>query len=95
MFNDSALAYNMITQQSKEAWRYIYTTRKIWGMLALFYGIQLVLREANMVADGLAKWAHVMVEMIEWHHLQEIPRSVQKLVFADRIGLPSFCNKCK
>lgn len=47
-----------------------------------------------MVADGLAKWAYTREALVECRQLGELPRSIQKLIFVDRIGLPYVCSKC-
>lgn len=73
---------------------YNYFLRKLRRVLDKFPGIHLVTREANMVADGLAKWAYTREALFECRQLGELPRSIQKLIFFDRIGLPYVCSKC-
>lgn len=48
----------------------------------------------EMVADGLAKLAHISDHMVESQELGEIPMAVLKLFFIDKIGLPYFRHKC-
>lgn len=52
-------------------------------------------RDANKVADGLAKWAYTMEEIFECQQLEELPRFIQKLVFVDIVRLAYFSPKCK
>lgn len=47
-----------------------------------------------MVADGLAKFAHISDYMVESQELGEIPMVVLQLFFIDKIGLPYFRHKC-
>lgn len=63
--------------------------------LISFTGLQLMTRDANKVADGLAKWAYTMEEIFECQQLEELPRFIQKLVFVDIVRLAYFSPKCK
>lgn len=55
---DSAMAFNMITRRTIEAWKYEFLVRRVRRLLTGFNGLKLVYREQNGVADSLAKWAH-------------------------------------
>lgn len=90
---DSATAFNMTLRKVPEAWNYTFSIRKIRERLAPLEGLYLTTRQANMVADGLAKWAYTMDEMVTFQNLDEIPRVIQKLIFIDRVGLPYFRPK--
>lgn len=68
--------------------------RKIRRRIGDFKGIKLVYREENAVADGLARWAYSVNTETVLHSYSEIPTGVQKLIFFDRIGLPSYRPKC-
>lgn len=57
----------------------------LFGKLEAFFGLQLTTREANKIADGLAKWVYSTAEMVECQQMEELPRFIQKLFFIDRV----------
>lgn len=77
---DSAMALNMILQKSKEAWKYIYTFRKIRRLLPFFSGIQLIPRETNKAADGLKKLAYSTDKLVIYQEMQALPRFYPKVI---------------
>lgn len=60
-----------------------------------FKGVNLVYREENTAADGFAKWEHGLDTMIISQDVRDLPRSLQKILLFDRIGLPYHRQKWK
>lgn len=52
--------------------------------------MKLVYREENSAADGFAKWVHGLDMLVISQDVNDLPRSLQKILFFDRIGLPYY-----
>lgn len=91
---DSELACNTILNRCIVACRYMYMVRKIRRLMSERTKIRHIYRQPNKVADAIATIAHGRDERRDFFELAEVPRSVQKLLFFDRIGLPCFRPNC-
>lgn len=92
---DSAMAFSMILNRHSEKWSYTYILRRIRRLLKDTSWIQLIYKEENKVAGLLAKEAHSAPEGREFYRIGDLPLHIQKCIFIDRIGLPSFRPDCK
>lgn len=90
---DSEMAYNLISNQHSKPGKYTYMVRRIWRLLDI-QDLKLTFRQGNMVADGVAKLAHIFNQLVEWRDLGDLPSAIQKRIFFYRIGLPYFRPKC-
>lgn len=57
--------------------------------------IALVVGEQNEAANFFAKMAHNLSTRTEFHRILYLPVAILKLIFLDRIGIPSFRSACK
>lgn len=92
--SDSELACKMIGNRTNIPWKYTYLVRRICKLLGVGFSLKHTYRQANKVADGLATLAHGTNTRMEFKELAEVPRNIQKFLFCDRIGLPSYRPKC-
>lgn len=84
----------MIMHKSKEAWKYTYTIRKIRRLWTISSSLKFIVREPNKVADSIVKMVYASDGVTIFHSMSALPTIIQKLMFFDRIGLPSFSSKC-
>lgn len=91
---DSEGACKMICNYSEAPWRYKYLIRRIRKLMEDGSGIKHIYRQANQVADSLAKYAHGVSSRKVFQDLASITRSTQKLLFIDCIGLPFYRPNC-
>lgn len=92
---DSSVAYYMIRNPAKEEWQYSYILRRIRFAMVHTTRLRLFFREANKVADLLAKVAHQVQNRIDFCRSDELPREIQQCIFIDRIGIPCSRSSCK
>lgn len=92
---DCSMAFGMVHKPEVEQWRYTYILRQIRSNLDRPDQLRLIYREANKVADLLAKMAHTTQARIDFYRREDLPLAVQKCIFFDTISIPSFRTHCK
>lgn len=92
--SDSSEVVRMLNDSAHNNWRYAYLCRKVRASLRYNDEVRFIYREQNKVADGLAKAALGQVEN-EFFSRLDLYLNIQKLMFLDRIGIPSFRSPCK
>lgn len=93
--DSSTVAYYMIWNPAKEEWQYSYILRRIRFAMVHTTWLRLIFREANKVADLLAKVAQQVQNRIDFCRSDELPREIQQCIFIDRIGIPCSRSSCK
>lgn len=92
---DAAMVINMLKDDVDQVyWKYAYLIRQVKGILPGVGNVNLIVREQNKAADFLAKIAVGGNSKHEFHSIDELPRSLQKIIFLDRIGIPNFRSLC-
>lgn len=91
---DAAMVIHMLKDKETVQWKYVYILRRVKAFMSSLDTVRLIYREQNMAADKLAKSAVGGSMKQEFFSINEIPRSVQKIIFLNRIGIPNFRSPC-
>lgn len=91
---DCSMAYHMVTNPSTEQWQYAYILRRIRLAIVEPTRLRLIFREANKVADLMAKMALQLESRIEFYRSRDLPMAIQRCIFIDRLGIPLFRSHC-
>lgn len=91
---DTSMVVNMLRDASSIPWHFVYLIRRVKSLLMHVGEVKLIFREQNMAADKLAKMAFGAMGKKVFNSIHEVPRSVQKIIFLDRVGILNFRSPC-
>lgn len=85
--SDSQVVVQAITKMDCPNWRYSYILRQCQGMWRDSFSITHIFRQANMVADSCADWAHTHQARKDYYTEKDLPSPIRRALLADRLGI--------
>lgn len=88
---NSKIVVDMIKGTNKPSWKLHHWIAKIQDKLKFLNAdVTHCYREANMVADSLAKFGAIEDASMIFFQINELPRQVKGAYILDKIGMPNF-----